>query len=139
MRLWEKRLIPFLPKQQLVAQWREILAIKGAIIKNGTPNHRLVNNVLEYPIEHFKAYTGLVVSEMQKRGYKPSLRKFKELLQWEHEAFSTKGPQITYKYWHNDRYLLQCLLNLQEKYDCGIVSPEDWELINNEFARYVGW
>ena len=28
-----------LPKQQLVAQWREILAIKGAIEKKGTDRH----------------------------------------------------------------------------------------------------
>ena len=50
MRLWHKDLIPYLPKEQLVSQWRECSSIAGAIIKNGTPNHGLVNYVLDYPI-----------------------------------------------------------------------------------------
>ena len=47
MRLWHKDLISVLPREQLVAQWRELSAIAGAIQKNGTPNHGLVNFVLE--------------------------------------------------------------------------------------------
>lgn len=31
--------------------------------------------------------------------------------------------------WHEDRYFIQCYYNLQEKYDCGGISPEDWEKI----------
>ena len=48
MRLWHKDLIDVLPNQQLVAQWRELSAIAGAIQKHGTPNHLLVNFVY-YP------------------------------------------------------------------------------------------
>ncbi|PBE36349.1 hypothetical protein BGU20_18325 [Clostridioides difficile] len=33
MRLWHKDLIDVLPKNQLVSQWRELLAIKGSIDK----------------------------------------------------------------------------------------------------------
>lgn len=33
MRLWHIDLIPVLPREQLVAQWRECSAIAGAILK----------------------------------------------------------------------------------------------------------
>ena len=56
MRLWHKDLISVLPREQLVAQWRELSAIAGAIQKNGTPNHILVNFVLDYGWNHFISY-----------------------------------------------------------------------------------
>lgn len=28
--------------------------------------------------------------------------------------------------WHNARYLVQCKSNLEEKYDCGGISKEDY-------------
>lgn len=31
-----------------------------------------------------------------------------------------------FKDWHNDRYFDQCYHNLEEKYDCGGISKEDW-------------
>ena len=50
MRLWHTELIKVLPREQLVAQWRELCAIAGAVQKNGTPNHILVNFVLDYDL-----------------------------------------------------------------------------------------
>ena len=64
MRLWEKNLIEVLPREQLVAQWRELSAIAGAIQKNGTPNHILVNFVLDYDFDNFISYAQLVRDEM---------------------------------------------------------------------------
>ena len=37
--------------------------------------------------------------------------------------------------WHNDRYLVQCLCNLQEKYDCGGIDKDEWLVIANEFDK----
>jgi uncharacterized protein (TIGR02328 family) len=68
MRLWHKDLLPYLDDFHIVSQYRELLAIKRAIDKNGTPNHRLVNKVLDYSIEHFKAYALLVKLELVKKG-----------------------------------------------------------------------
>ena len=31
--------------------------------------------------------------------------------------------------WHNDRYLMQCYYNLQEKHDCGGISDDEWQKI----------
>lgn len=32
---------------------------------------------------------------------------------------------------HNNRYLKQCYYNLQEKYDRGIITEEEWKKIEN--------
>ena len=69
MRLWHKNLIPVLPRQQLVSQYREDNSIMKAIAENNTPNHILVNRIMDYPIIHFALYHFLVVAEMKKRGY----------------------------------------------------------------------
>lgn len=79
MRIWHKDLIEVLPKNQLVAQWREILAIKGAIIKKGTPNHILVNKVMDYDMVHLYSYSKLLLKEFRGREYKYSDIKFHEL------------------------------------------------------------
>ena len=70
MRLWHKDLIDALPREQLVAQWRELSAIAGAIKKNGTPNHILVNFILDYDYNHFINYAAEVREEMTRRGYR---------------------------------------------------------------------
>ena len=33
--------------------------------------------------------------------------------------------------WHNDRYLVQCYNNLQEKYDCGAIQDDEWKRIDD--------
>lgn len=128
MRIWHKELIPVLPREQLVAQWRECSAIAGAIIKNGTPNHILVNKVLDYSLDQFIQYSQMVRDEMTRRGYRTmdSVMKKIDSLTNGHAEYL---PEHLYEYWHNDRYFLQCYYNLQEKYDCGGISPEDWEKI----------
>ena len=56
MRCWHKDLIPVLPKQQLMGQWRECCLIARSIEKHGTPNHLLVNRIMDYPMDHFWTY-----------------------------------------------------------------------------------
>ena len=34
-----------------------------------------------------------------------------------------------FKNWHTQRYLKQCVYNLQEKFDCGGISGEEWKKI----------
>jgi hypothetical protein len=36
----------------------------------------------------------------------------------------------------NDRYLKQNLYNLQEKYDCGGISQDDWDAISFDFDEF---
>ncbi len=128
MRLWHKDLIQILPKNQLLSQWRECCCIARNIKVHGTPNHILVNKIMDYGIAHFYSYTKLVYLEMKKRGYKVDADCFKK---WTTDScFWWSGycvdKEKIFVGWHNDRYLTQCYFNLQEKYDCGGISEEEW-------------
>lgn len=134
MRLWAKQLIPVLPKQMLVSQWRELSAIVGAINKNGTPNHRLVNKVMEYARKDLFFYSKLVVDELEFRGYKWSESVWFKIAKYTgYHGIENYFDRI-YCEWHNERYLKQCLYNLQEKYDCDIITEQEWQLIKNKFG-----
>ena len=130
MRLWNKDLIVVLPRQQLVALWREISSIAGAIQKNGTPNHILVNKVLDYDYDHFISYAALVRAEMTRRGYRTMDSVWNKIVSLKPNYYQLDFKDI-YPDWHNIRYLLQCYYNLQEKYDCGGIGEEDYKAINN--------
>ena len=133
MRLWHKDLIPYLPRQQLLSQWRECCCIAKSIHDKGTPNHILVNKIMDYPIEHFIAYTTLVKQEMQKRNYKCDTSRFTKWLKW--DSFTILENEI-FEDWHNERYLKQCLFNLEEKFMCGGITKEEWNVIVNKFKEY---
>lgn len=140
MRLWHKYLITVLPKQQLLGQWRECCLIAKNIAEKGTPNHLLVNKVMEYPIEHFLIYCDSIYEEMCFRGYKCDPNKvmqYADVLKFD----LSKRYEISYldifEGWHNDRYLTQCFYNLQEKYDCGGIDKNEWETLESRYVDLV--
>lgn len=128
MRLWHKDLIPYLPQKQLVSQWRECCCIARNIATDGTPNHILVNKILDYPIAHLWKYAFIIRDEMHRRGYVVRFEKFE---QWFVRPYKYNTPSYDklFEDWHNDRYLKQCYYNLQEKYDCGGISVHEWNEI----------
>ena len=134
MRLWHKDLIQVLPRQQLLGQWRECCCIAKNIAVNCTPNHLLVNKVLEYPESQFNVYTLAVYKEMIKRGYKCDWNSF---VKWRINRNYEWDIKDIFTDWHNDRYLRQCLYNLQEKYDCGGISEEEWKIIQNNSKEEI--
>ena len=123
MRLWYYKLIPALPNKMLVAQWRECIAIKRQWEK-GTLKHRLVSYVMNYDKSYFVAYTLQVIAELENRHINYDKNLWKEILKMTDGKFS--GNNYTE---HNDRYLDQCFFNLQEKYDRGIITKEDYQKI----------
>ena len=138
MRLWHYKLIPVLPQKQLISQWRECIAIKRQWEK-GTLKHPLVSYITNYDSECFVAYTYRVILEMQKRGIKYNEKYFHEI-----QDFCTYGRLTIfrindYKQYkeHNNRYLTQCYYNLQEKYDRGIITQEEWNLINKSIGGEI--
>lgn len=138
MRLWHKALIPHLPRQQLLGQWRECCLIAKQIAENGTPNHVLVNRVMEYEPEHFWHYTMDVAFEMTRRGYK---RHFESFSKHYRKKYGEGYPRYIkfenlFPGWHNDRYLRQCLANLQEKADCGAIPEEEWKHITDQWPEW---
>lgn len=117
MRLWHYKLIPYLPKSQLLAQWREL----NSIFKK-QDNHILINYVYKYPKDDLYCYGCLIIDEMNNRGIR-----IKSYNNWNsyfgNQLIRTASDMwfnyIPFKNHHTERYLLQCILNLQEKYDRG--------------------
>ena len=132
MRLWHYKLIPYLPKDMLISQWRECIAIKRQWEK-GTLKHRLVSYVMDCDRLYFLSYVYDVIIEMRRRNIN-----FKKEYVEEIEQFC--GAIVTNMleyYEHNDRYLKQCYYNLQEKYDRGIITQEEWMLIHKNVFRLI--
>ena len=131
MRLWSYQLIPVLPNKMLVSQWRECLAIKRQWEK-GTLKHRLVSYVMDCDKKLFASYTRRVMQEMYNRNIK-----FKADLVREMIEFAGDDPGYENYLEHNERYLKQCLYNLQEKADRGIITKEEWQKIEDKFGEYL--
>lgn len=143
MRLWHKDLIPYLPQKQLVAQWRELCCIAKNIADNGTPNHILVNQILDYPIINIYNYVDLVIKEMKRRGYNVSYESYSNCVENLRSGQKYFFPGIMmgnglFEPWMCNRYLIQCYYNLQEKYDCGGISVEEWKRINDFVISKIG-
>ena len=123
-----------LPREQLVAQWRELSAIAGNLNTKGTQNHILVNKVLDYPIDHFISYAFHVRAEMTRRGYRTMdsvWNKICSTREADYGEIEILPIEELFPGWHNDRYLEQCYFNLEEKYDCGGIAQEWFEKIQN--------
>lgn len=128
MRLWHKNLINALPKEQLVAQWRELSTIAGAIQKNGTPNHLLVNFVLDYNYDNFISYAYYLRKEMTSRGYRTMDSVWNKITSLKSDYNILSFEEI-YPEKMNDLYLMICYHNLLEKTLCGGIKKEDWDKI----------
>lgn len=124
MRLWHQKLIPYLPRQQLLGQHRECCALRGA---GWGRKHSIVNYVFTYDPAYLVAYHYLVMDEMEKRGYHPDPiwrnsnwrgNTLKEDLGWAgnilvQNILEDKTRNIFLE--HNDIYLQECLDNLHNK------------------------
>ena len=131
MRLWHKDLIPVLPREQLVAQWRELSSIAGAIQKNGTPNHILVNFVTEYPMNHFISYAYYIREEMTKRGYRTMDNVWKKITAVTDGDYNILPINEIYPDKMDETYLTICYYNLLEKFLCGGIPENDFKNIIN--------
>lgn len=142
MRLWHKDLLPVLPRQQLLGQWRECCAIAKSIAEKGTPNHILVNRIMDYPLEHFYRYCGRVFSYMVDRGYRcdeSKLLVYTDEYSCKYSFWHSEFVSHDYLFsnWHNNSYFWQCFFNLEEKYDCGGISEEEWDKIISGMNQYI--
>ena len=127
MRLWHYSLLEnnLLPKSQLIAQWRELNSVFAK-----QDNHILINYIYDYDETYLAQYTKIVLLDMQKRGY--SIKKWDNFNTYFFnyevtpasdftsalnvlETFLNDDIILSYNE-HDDRYLLQCFMNLQEKY-----------------------
>ena len=72
MRLWHVDILPFLPRSQLLAQWREL----NSIFKR-QDQHILINYIYDYGKEDLYLYTNEVLHEMRKRQF--NIRTFEKM------------------------------------------------------------
>jgi len=121
MRLWHERLLPKLPRQQLLGQHREAAALRG----NGwNKPHRTVNYVFMYSPVYLYAYHMKVIEEMEQRGYQVEPRW--KVLQYrgknceaypitEFDLQLLSNIQSPVYVEHNDEYWTECIENLKGK------------------------
>ena len=100
--------------------------IAKLICRDGSPHHILVNKIMDYSLEHFWNYGILVAEEMENRDYRCHFDLFDS---WFREDYTFVQFENLFKNWHNERYFNQCFYNLQEKYDCGGITDDEWNLI----------
>lgn len=134
MRLWHYALIPYLPKSQLLAQWREL----NSIFKN-QPKHILINYIYEYPKTDLFSYSNKIINELIiNRGYKiKSMNNFNNYFAKEiSQDYMVNTP---FRNHHNFRYLQQCFYNLQEKFDRGQTdfSQQQYEALNELMKKEI--
>lgn len=125
MRLWHEKLLPYLPRQQLLGQHRECCALRGA---GWGKRHATVNYVFDHPKEWLYCYHLKVMLEMFKRGYHPDLIwldmsyqgsnmppiQYTEDNAPDFDELNKKLESIVYPE-HNYRYLKSCIRNLEWK------------------------
>lgn len=139
MRLWNFMMIPYLPDNQLRGQWRECALIADGIQKNGTPNHLLVNKVMDYPYDEFATYCGKVQAEMSKRNFAVTL-KSTERVYFKKWRYVCDKP--IFEGWHDKNYLRICYSNLAEKHFYGVgksrITDEEWQTLLDGYKRITG-
>lgn len=116
MRLWHEKLIPILPRQQLLGQHRECCALRG---RGWNRPHQTVNYVFSYSPYKLFQYHQLVMLEMQHRGYQPDVQWFNPNYRGKSELpyLNLETIPLTIPIYpeHNPKYLTECLLNLKAK------------------------
>jgi Pyrimidine dimer DNA glycosylase. len=133
MRLWHIDLLNVLPRRQLIGQNRECCLIEHEIIEKGKVNHLLVDFVNEDKVG-LLCYHARLVTEIALRGYsvgdstKGWIDKYSKYVNQTECRYKCLSSKFT------ERYLKQCLYNLQEKYDCGGITLEEWSLIQAKFG-----
>lgn len=129
-RLWHIDLIEYLPKSQLIAQWREL----NSIFKK-QDNHILINYVY-YNYNALRNYTEKVIKEFAKRKIK--IRSFVNEINFFarvginiHDIHNAKFKE------HDYDYLTICYYNLKEKYLRGQkdFTKDVWDKLDRFYQR----
>ena len=119
LRLWHVDLLKQLPRQQLLGQWRECIALLG----NGWgKKHSIVNYVFEYPEYYLVNFAQLVADEMVNRSYKPKRELIINALSKRHNQETVNKILVDSLIYsrsgyneHNVSYRYECIKNLNQK------------------------
>ena len=144
MRLWHQSLIPYLDRQRLLGQHRELCALRG---KGWGKKHSVVDYVFIHDPAFLVAYHYCVIEEMERRGYHPDRiwanPDWRGPILGEETGWADKRSldnlwmnvnqmgKIIYPE-HDDAYLAECIALLKEK-----EAPIDWELVSKGLGGEV--
>lgn len=134
MRLWHNKLIPFLPKSQLLAQKRECDLILKDRWNGKKTNHVLINYIYEYSDISFTIYYSKLYAEFKKRNFK-----FNDKHQIVNYEFAKDKALECFNRHHNNEYLTICYWNLREKYLRGQkdFSADLWQKIEEFYKKEI--
>lgn len=132
MRLWHQQLIPLLPRRQLLGQHRECCALRG---NSWGKKHATVDYVFRYSPVRLWLFHCLVMDEMLNRGYNVDL-KWADInyrgVNAQPYAFTEKiivPAKASIYPEHDDRYLQECISNLEGKKIGGEYLQAMYELL----------
>lgn len=128
MRLWHTALIKALPTMHLQSQWRELSTIAGSIQLKGTPNHVLVNFVLDYDFNHLISYAYYIRQELTNRNVR-TMNSVWDKITSLNPTYSILPLDEVYPDKMDNLYLKICYYNLLEKYICGMF--DDMSMIDD--------
>ena len=132
MRLWHIDLIHYLPRTQLLAQWREL----NSIFKK-QDNHILINYIYKYKKQYLLDYTTIVLNEMHIREIKHHDNSFENF----NNYFRGTTPSDSCLKFeeHNKEYLTMCYYNLKEKYIRGQkdFTTEIWNKLEEFYRKEI--
>ncbi len=142
MRIWDYRLLPYLPNAQFKGQLRELVAIMRDWRDGGNTNHLLINRVMEYPkwqlTNYFLKYS-FIYKERYGTPINPKYGK-----EWVFFCEDVVGLLDTpvFEGWHNKEYLRVCMANLYEKHFFGIgksrITDEEWQRLCEGYKAITG-
>lgn len=143
MRLWHYQLLPYLPKAQLTSQWRECVCVAKNIHDSGTPNHILVNRIMQYELSDFNDYCNHVLVAMMERNMHITGSSIDKL--YRYTGFMADSEAVhrdVFIGWHDMGYLKVCMVNLWEKYyyadGKSSLTHEDWVLLASGYEKIAG-
>ena len=120
-----------MPREQLTGAWRECSAIAGNIMTRGTPNHILINKIMDYPMDHFITYAAAIRAEMTNRGYRTMNSVWDKITKVADGDYTILPIEEIYPEWMNEEYLAICYYNLKEKYMCDGIKEEEFKHIDD--------
>ena len=137
MRIWHTELVPLLPTWLLEQQWEDCLEIAKNIALTGDPGDPMVYPVIEYDFHHLDFYCGMVQDALAKRDVKVTRHVLNRLLKQAMERPRKVRRKQTviqipeqasdvFRLWHTPHYFRQCFFRLEEMYDRGLITDDDW-------------
>lgn len=139
MRIWDFRLLPYLPDLQFKGQLRELVFIMHQWRNTGKTNHLLINRVMEYPKSELSSYFVIYDKQYGERYGKEHQKFAREFIDFAEHGRFNPAP---FHGWHNQEYLRVCMANLYEKYRFGVgkskISQSEWDKLLQGYYEITG-